>query len=227
MKTLKQKLGLTTTDILFYVLALVLIAYSLITLVFSRSMLAKFVEEDGTVENITAIMLFATSILSVVRAKQFAGQKQHVWVFTQIVLAVFFFFAAGEEISWGQRIFHIQSGEFFLEHNAQGETNLHNLVVGHTKINKLIFSQMLTVVLVLYFLFLEFLAKKVKWIGNLVRYFNVPLPKLHHTVMMLFSAVIIQGIYYPRHDELLECVFAIIFFLIFLHPKKWYTEKTA
>lgn len=220
MKSLKQKLDLTTTDLFVYIFVLVLIAYSLITLAFFKPLLESLVEEDGPAENLTAIMLFATSIVSVVYAKRFAGQKKYMWVFTQLMLALFFFFAAGEEISWGQRIFHIQSGEYFQQHNLQGETNLHNLVVGDTKINKLIFSQLLFVMLIIYFVFLEFLAKKVKWIGNLVRYFNVPLPKLHHTIMMLFSAVIIQGIYYSRHAELLECVFAIIFFLIFLNPKK-------
>ena len=33
------------------------------------------------------------------------------------------------------------------ENNAQKETNLHNMMVGETKINKLIFSQLLTVIL--------------------------------------------------------------------------------
>ena len=224
MKTLKQKLDLTTIDILAYIFILVLIAYSLITLAFFKPLLMKFVEEDGPVENITAIMLFATCVISVVHAKQFACQKKYVWMFIRIMFALFFFFAAGEELSWGQRIFHIQSGEYFQQHNLQGETNLHNLVVGDTKINKLIFSQLLFVVLFIYFVFFEFLAKKLKWIGNMVRYFNIPLPKLHHTIMMLFSAVIIQGIYYSRHSELLECVFAMIFFLIFLYPKKWTAE---
>ena len=224
MKNLKQKLDLNTIDIIVYIIALVLIAYSLITLAFFKPLLTAFVAEDGPAENLTAIMLFATSVVSFVRVKQFANQKKYVWVFTHLMLALFFFFAAGEELSWGQRIFHIQSGEYFQQHNLQGETNLHNLVVGDTKINKLIFSQLLFVVLIIYFAFLEFLAKKVKWIGNLVRYFNVPIPKLHHTIMMLFSAVIIQGIYYSRHAELLECIFAMIFFLIFLYPKKWATE---
>ncbi len=36
--------------------------------------------------------------------------------------------AALEEISWGQQIFGFGSGEFFTEHNAQKETNLHNLL---------------------------------------------------------------------------------------------------
>ena len=221
MKKLKQKLDLTTFEIVIYISVFVLISYSLFCLAFAPNLLTSLVEEDGLAENLTALMLFAASFVSIYRVKQFLPLKKYGWVIAQVLLAIFFFFAAGEELSWGQRIFHIQSGEYFQQHNLQGETNLHNLVVGDTKINKLIFSQLLFLVLVIYFVFLEFLAKRVKWIGNLVvHYFNIPLPKLHHIVMMLFSAVIIQGIYYSRHAELLECVFATIFFMIFLYPKK-------
>lgn len=224
MKTLKQKLDLSNIDIVVYFFTISIIAYSLITFAYFEELLVQLVAEDGPAENLTALMLFAASVVSFYRVKQYAMLKKSGWVIAQILLAVFFFFAAGEELSWGQRIFNVQSGEFFQQHNLQGETNIHNLMVGDTKINKLVFSQLLFVVLVIYFVFLEFLAKKVKWIGNLVRYFNVPLPKLHHVVMMLASAIVIQGIYYSRHDELLECVFATIFFLIFLNPKKWTTD---
>ena len=57
-----------------------------------------------------------------------------------MLLGLFFMFGAGEEISWGQRLFEIESSGFFDENNAQGEMNLHNLFVNDTKINKLEFS---------------------------------------------------------------------------------------
>jgi len=43
-------------------------------------------------------------------------------------LAAFCFFVAGEELSWGQRIFAFQPPEIFLEANYQQEANLHNLL---------------------------------------------------------------------------------------------------
>ena len=55
------------------------------------------------------------------------------------------FFGAGEEISWGQRIFHIESSKFFNENNSQKETNLHNMIVDGVKLNKLIFSNLLSI----------------------------------------------------------------------------------
>lgn len=43
-------------------------------------------------------------------------------------VALFCFVAAGEEISWGQRLLGYLPSETFLERNAQQEANLHNLV---------------------------------------------------------------------------------------------------
>lgn len=50
------------------------------------------------------------------------------------IFAVLYLFAAGvffviamEEISWGQRFLDLESPEFFVEHNSQGEITLHNL----------------------------------------------------------------------------------------------------
>lgn len=43
-------------------------------------------------------------------------------------VALFCFVAAGEEVSWGQRILGFMPSTTFLENNAQQEANLHNLV---------------------------------------------------------------------------------------------------
>ena len=44
-----------------------------------------------------------------------------------LLLALAAFFAAGEELSWGQRLFGFEPPELFLEENFQQELNLHNL----------------------------------------------------------------------------------------------------
>jgi hypothetical protein len=44
------------------------------------------------------------------------------------LLGAFCVFAAGEEISWGERLFAFQPPEMFLRQNTQQESNLHNLV---------------------------------------------------------------------------------------------------
>ena len=45
-----------------------------------------------------------------------------------LVLGLGCFFVAGEEISWGQRLFGLVPAELFLEHNYQQEINVHNLI---------------------------------------------------------------------------------------------------
>ena len=46
------------------------------------------------------------------------------------MLALAAFYTVMEEISWGQRLFGIESPAFFAERNTQGETNLHNFLTG-------------------------------------------------------------------------------------------------
>ncbi len=48
---------------------------------------------------------------------------------TLIAVGVLALLVAGEEISWGQRLFGWSSPDYFLRENRQAETNLHNLVV--------------------------------------------------------------------------------------------------
>jgi hypothetical protein len=176
--------------------------------------------EDGPVENLTALFLFATSAVCLIGAFKYKKLKKPLWVLTASIFAFLFFFAAGEEISWGQRIFDIQSGEFFLEHNKQAETNLHNLIVGETNLNKLLFSQLLFGVLIIYFVFSRIIVKKVSFVRKLVNNFNIPLPRIKYIIVMMVVSLMILSIQLVKESELHELSFAFIFFLIFLNPAK-------
>ncbi|MBN1268822.1 MAG: hypothetical protein JXB04_04485 [Kiritimatiellae bacterium] len=46
-------------------------------------------------------------------------------------LALFFFVCAGEELSWGQRLFGFQTPERVADLNTQNEFNIHNLEIEH------------------------------------------------------------------------------------------------
>ena len=178
------------------------------------------VQEDGLVENLTALFLFGASMVSLYRAFEYRKMKKPLWVLTAAVIAFLFFFAAGEEISWGQRIFNIQSSEFFLEHNKQAETNLHNMIVGGKNLNKLIFSQLMFIVMIIYFIFARPLIWKIPSLRKLANNFRVPLPKVHHIVVMLTVTLMILSIHLVKESELHELSFAFMFFLIFLNPAK-------
>jgi hypothetical protein len=85
-----------------------------------------FVESVGAIGMLCAAVFFATGFLRSRRAARADGTRRLLpWAY--LGLAVLFFFAAGEEISWGQRIFGWGTPEALELANGQDETNLHNL----------------------------------------------------------------------------------------------------
>ncbi len=179
-----------------------------------------YIREDGPVEYPTALFLFFSSLVCLYRVFQYSKMKRPLWVLTWAVLAFLFFFAAGDEISWGQRIFGIESGDFFQQHNIQSETNLHNLTVKGYNLNIVIFFRLMFVVLITYFLFSRLMVWKIPFIRNLVNKFQVPLPKIQHIIIMVVATLMILLIHLVRESELHELSFAFVFFLIFLNPAR-------
>lgn len=175
-------------------------------------------KEDGFAEYATALFLFISSILLFSRFFRLFRVKPLWWKFGIFLMALAFLFGAGEEISWGQRIFNIESSEYFLENNVQGETNLHNMVVDGKKINKIIFSQLLTVILVIYLIITPILYRKVTFIRKLADTFAVPIVQWHHTIAFLAGTGLIMFMNSDRKWELYELAFGLIFLLIFLNP---------
>ena len=177
-----------------------------------------FANEDGIVENGTTVVLFCVSVLCGYRLIIHRKVQKWSWLLGTGVFCILFFFAAGEEISWGQRIFGWETGEYFKERNAQKETNVHNLIVGETKLNKLIFSQLLSLGMVLYLLILPVLYRRNTWIKNITDRFAVPVVHWHHTIVFLIVTAVILLIPADRKWEVYELAFGLLFFLIFLNP---------
>jgi len=186
-----------------------------------------YTKEDGFAEYGTAFLLFCIAALLIYRLIKFFSNKKPLWKIGILLMALIFIFGAGEEISWGQRIFNVESSEYFLENNAQGETNLHNMVVDGKKINKLIFSQLLTAILIIYLIITPFLYRKIAWIKNLINTFAVPIPQWHHTFAFLITTTIVLALMpSDRKWELYELAFGVIFLLIFLNPFNKYIYET-
>lgn len=85
--------------------------------------------EDGPAEYLTSVAYIAASIICIA---MFTRLKKKQWTSPTAVMiglmAAVFFIVAMEEISWGQRIFSIQSPEFFQTYNGQEEITLHNFL---------------------------------------------------------------------------------------------------
>lgn len=187
----------------------------------------QFAREDGIVENLSALGLFIIPIMLITRLVRMWKLKPSFWRIGLIAMSLLFFFGAGEEISWGQRILGLESGDFFRENNAQGETNLHNLVVGDIKINKLIFSKLMFLALFFYFVIFPFLYKKITLINKLSNQFAIPVARTHHIIVFLSFTGLVLTMDSSRNWEVLELMFAVVFFLIFYRPLNYETIYRA
>ena len=89
---------------------------------------AVFIKEDGLTENATAIFYFVSCLVSFRICMCFYKENCKILFFPYLVLAAFFFFVGMEEISWGQRLFGMETPEILEKYNVQNEMNLHNLI---------------------------------------------------------------------------------------------------
>lgn len=99
---------------------------------FDPSLFVTWMQEDAWAEWATVLFFLLASILWIrktylSRAESTDWQGRFVLVGYASV-ACFCLFVAGEEISWGQRLFAFEPPEIFLEANFQQEANLHNLL---------------------------------------------------------------------------------------------------
>ncbi len=215
----KKVSGILIADIVVYGIIVWFIAYAKIKGMESYEAFRVVVREDGWVEYLTAAFLLLAAILLGIHAVKAVTRKDGKQILFYTLSALVFVFGAGEEISWGQRIFGLNTGEYFMEHNYQGETNLHNLEINGVDLNILIFSKMIFIALLIYFVLLPLLTWKVKSFRKLVVDFGVPIPRTHHIVMILITNITIPFlINMKKESELHELALTGIFFLIFLNP---------
>src|SRR5690349_2145976 len=113
-----------------YIVLAIYITLAFPVLALGDKVVAAMLPEDHYFENVGAISLFVTSILFFYgfRVARKLSDKSWASLVRQLVylgLALLFFFGAGEEISWGQRIFGIQTPTSLAQVNKQDELNLH------------------------------------------------------------------------------------------------------
>lgn len=186
-----------------------------------------FAAEDGIIEWLTFIFLVSSVIVLSFKAYRNWTNKPRAWKLGITILAILFFFGAGEEISWGQRIFNVESSSFFSENNLQQETNLHNLTIGKISLNKLIFSQVILGILLLYILILPLAYLLYYRLQKIVDDLAIPIMEAHHVLAFIIASVIILSIPADRKWELYELCFSVIFLLIFYKPfNNWIYKST-
>jgi len=178
-----------------------------------------FAAEDGPVETATALFLLVASLVLGQHALALNAQGRRGAAGLMLFYALLFFLAAGEEISWGQRIIGWESNEFFQENNKQDETNLHNIIVFGTQLTKTLFGPVLTAIILVYLVVLPLLYVRTDRVQRLSDRFVVPVPWLKHGIIALFASILIALIDVDRKWEVYELVFSLIVVSIFLLPQ--------
>jgi hypothetical protein len=115
-----------------YIALAAYIALAFSSLAMGNRLLGLTIPEDHYFELIGAFSFLVTSLLFIYAFRLARKTLDKSWASTikQLVylgLALLFLFGAGEEISWGQRIFGFQTPETLSQVNRQEEFNLHNL----------------------------------------------------------------------------------------------------
>lgn len=175
--------------------------------------------EDGPAEWATALLLFASFTVLLRHAIGFARSGQKRAMLVMALGALLFFFASGEEISWGQRIFGWQAGEFFTENSYRQETNLHNLRIGEVKLVKVLFGNVLTVILLAWLVGLTLLYPRAPRIAALADGWGIPVAGLRHAVIVLAASCVVALVDLPRKWEVYEFIFSLVALSIFLYPQ--------
>jgi hypothetical protein len=195
--------------------------------------------EDGFFESVGAIGWLIASIFffySFWKNKRgnnliFLKTKRNLVFF---LLGLFCFVAGGEEISWGQRIFNLQTPELLMKINRQGETNLHNIVFtssrdGDSK-NLPFWARILTMTRLFqaswfgYCVLLPSVSRLSKQTHYFIRNLNIPLVPMGLSIFFLTNYLIsriipfVYNTYGVSNDhyfvEVKECNFGILFMLV-------------
>jgi hypothetical protein len=104
-----------------------------------------------------------------------------------LFLGLLLFFLAGEEITWGQRVFNFQTSALMNEANAQNEQNIHNLAVFSGIFNM---DHLFTLFWMVYCVLIPILDAK--WVGfsRLIQKINLPVVPLWLSFFFALNYVI-------------------------------------
>lgn len=93
---------------------------------------SRLAQEDGVIEWATVAAFTGAAGLHFARARRTWRQRPAPPLLEKLArgaLLLFCVFVAGEEISWGQRLFAFKPPDAFLERNYQQELNVHNVLM--------------------------------------------------------------------------------------------------
>jgi len=188
------------TKLILALISLLILSY-VPGFIFDEPTMIQIVTEDGPYENLGALFFLVASVfffLSYKNSKSgndffFFSLRKNVFY---LLLGLLFFFIAGEEISWGQRIFGIETPDAIESSNIQKEMNLHNLKIFNSVDEQNVkrpwydifsMSRLFRVFWFLFCIATPFLDKYSAFVKGLRQRLNIPLVPLSIGVLMLVN----------------------------------------
>ncbi|CUH40104.1 hypothetical protein JSE7799_02833 [Jannaschia seosinensis] len=221
--TYLRRVSTSTAIILFTAVILTLLYIRFGALVFTRGQLWWINGEDGILESISAMILLVAAGISALVAYRIG--RGHPRFGMHIFLAILFFLMCGEEISWGQRIFGLETPEGLRAVNVQGEINLHNNF-GYIADHLFILCFLIWAALVpLSYHFVPPLRQMILRIG-------LPVPSAGLAIAMVMAGMMLDPVIYQvipplktlRLAEARETLAAIAFLLLMWEVKKYFAD---
>jgi len=182
-------------------------------LFFDKKIIFKLTHEDGIIESLGALYFFIASILFFIlykssrKGNDFGLLKTNKNIF-YLLLGIAFFFAAGEEISWGQRIFNIHVPKVWEAINIQKEITIHNLIVFQKEFRPLSFFNLtslntwFTVFSFGFCFFIPLLNKMSIKVSNRLRQIGLPIVPIEIGFIFIISYLIHSIVKFFTHSDL-------------------------
>ncbi len=204
-----------TSSIIWLIISFVIIIF------FNDETIVYLAKEDGIYETAAAICFFLTSLaFFYLYFKDIKGNQLFIIKTKRnlfyILLALLFLFGAGEEISWGQRIFDFQTPEELKEMNMQNELNIHNLKIFHgnyadgkgkTFFDAMTSSGRLLNIFWFTFCFLTpILHRKSRRISSLLDKMNLPIPPIWVGILFLINWFVLRVISFFVTDKMIPVI---------------------
>ena len=165
--------------------------------IFSKDSITRISSEDGILESLTAICFLLSSIFLL-----FSNKKHNFFIYA---LSLILLFGAGEEISWGQRIFGWQTPSEMKKLNVQGETTIHNIeIFNRTKFdntyksgtdNLFTMDVLYRIFCVTFGIILPFLVFHFDIIKRLTVFFKIPVPPISIGIFFVISYLFLRFIH--------------------------------
>jgi len=183
----------------------------------------EFVIEDGFIEWCTVLVLFSAMLVCFKRFLALRRVRSKLFLSVTMLLTLLCLFGAGEEISWGQRLFELETPDYLKGKNAQGELGIHNLVVEingeQVKLNKLIFGTGLALALLIYLFVATPLYRKNATVRSFFNAIAAPMPRNYHIAgYLLIVATVELLIDSSKRGEMTEFAGSIMFALNVIYP---------